>query len=427
MPGEKIRLEEKQTGSQGTEKEAVDINKMEGRVCYFSLAGDLALNTFSDNKLSTFSKDKRRNRLKSEFTQRLYLAILMFDKVVMHCSDPLRSEIVLEVLEEHVQWIESGHIVFIFSNHIKNIRDDYKKYIEDKIKEYSEGYCSEKEAESLKQGHINTGYYERVIDLLEKTKYLIRKPDKDKYSFDRLVVDDLERQTQTENVIIDSFARLPQILSLNLSLYQLLHVRHLKCKEYEENEVGRFVFPQDIVDDVVEKIRECLEQGNIIARSAIVDSLVEKIKDKGSEITKLQKNVIKAITLRMDILYCKMNSGEQLILEFHPSYELRNNYQLDCFKEYLKIISAEEKEFLSSVKIINKILQDNALDIFRMVFLNCMSDTREHMNLAQININNSKQYTQALLELFHLVAVQNEKVMHLETMNSIINILKEAI
>ena len=427
MPREEIKLNEDQIEGQGKEIQSVEINRLSGRVCYFSLSGDLALNAFSNIKFSTFTKNERRKRLKFEFEQRLYLAVLMFDRVVMHCSDPLRSEIVLEVLEEHNQWIKKGHIVFIFSDHINEINNDYRKYIEEKIKEYSEGFYSEKEADSLRQEHIDSGYYDRVVDLLMHTPYMVRKPDKDKYSFDKLVINDLDRRTQTENVIIDSYADLSQILSLNLSLYQLLHIRHLKCQEDDENEKGRFVFPQSIVNDVIERIKECLEQGNTIARSAIVVSIEEKIKNRYNVIKKLQKNVLKAITLRMDILYCKMNSGEQLILEFHPWYEVRSNYQLDLFKAYLKIISNSTKSNLLTKRVVNNILQDNALGCFRMIFLNFMADMHEYMKLAQFSSNDLKQYGDKLLELFIIVSVQNREIVNIESMKSIAKIIKEEI
>lgn len=431
MPGENIEHEVEQIGTQNNENQMeindISISSLTGRVCYFSLAGDLALNAFSNIKFSTFTKEKRRTKLKNEFTQRLYLAILMFDKIVMHCSDPLRNEIVLEILEDHIEWIKAGHIVFIFSDHIANIREDYKKYIDDKIRDYSEGFCSEKEAISLKQGHINTKYYERVITLLENTRFLVRKPDRHIYSFDKLVINDLDSQTQTEKIIIDSYARLSQILSLNLSLHQLLHIRHLKCNEDEENEGGKFVFPQDIVHDVIGSIRECLEQGNTIARSAIVDSLEEKMKNNKILITEVHKNVLKAITLRMDILYCKMNSGEQLILEFHPLYEVRSNYQIDCFIAYLKNIANKKKSVSLTKKVTNSILQDEAINSFRLGFLNCMADMREYLELEQFNRNNFSLYNEKVLELFSMVLARNQKMINIESMGSIANILREEI
>lgn len=428
MPREKIisEIENRETENENGLKQVINIDDLSERVCYFSLAGNLALQAFSDIKYSTFKRETRSGKVKKDLMQRLFLAILMFDKVVMHCSDPLRSEIVLEVLEENVQWVTSGRILFVFSRHIKDIRKDFKKYINSKDKEYSDGFYSEKEAASLRQEHINDDYYERVIKLLEKTDYLVHKPNNESYSFDRLVIKDLTSRVQTENVIIDSSADLPQVLSLNLTLFQLLHMRYLKCNEDEEKEVGKFVFPQEIVEDVIEKIKDCLEQGNVIARSAIVDILEEEIKKKAT-ISRLQKKVLKVVSLRMDILYCKMNSGEKLILEFHPSYENGSNYQIDCFNEYLKVVAGQSNPILLTHQNTDKILNTEDLDNFRMIFLNCMADMREHMKLSQLNSNDSNQYKEKLLELFKIVVTQNEGIQSRKPMDSIRKILKEAI
>lgn len=423
MPGEKTKesVDYENGMAQTGQKESICIDDLDKRVCYFSLSGDLALKAFGE-KFSSYKKEQRKRKIKEELKQRLYLAILMFDVVVMHCSDPLRSEIVLEILEEHIQWIEDKRIVFIFSNHINDIKADYKKYINHKISDYSGGYCSEKEAQSLKQEHMTDEYYERVINVLDKTKTLVRKSKDKNCSFDRLVINDLNPQYQMENVIADAATKLPQILSLNVSLYQLLHMRYLKCDKEESQ--GLFVFPQKLVDEVIDNITNYLEQGNKIARSAIVDSLEEEIVRNTGSIGKVQKNVLKAITLRMDILYCKMNSGNQLILEFHPSYENRSNYQIDCFQEYLKIICDEEKIKLTPRKI-NSILHAEQLKLFRSEFLKCMADTREHIKLAQFNGNDSKLYQERLVELFQIVAVHND-IVNTELIPTIKDILKEA-
>lgn len=146
MPGIKISDNDRQNTQQNIDsplvvlppKKILSVDELDGRVCYFSLSGNLALQAFEDIRLSTFSPIARKSKLRQALTDRFYFAVLMFDKVVLHCSDPLRSEIVLEFLEDHIQWIKVGRIVFIVSNHINNVKDDYENYIHQKIQEYSE-------------------------------------------------------------------------------------------------------------------------------------------------------------------------------------------------------------------------------------------------------------------------------------------------
>lgn len=382
-----------------SEKVSIDVNEIAGRVCYFSLSGDLALKAFEEIKLSTFRGANKKRRLKIELTERLYFAVLMFDKVVLHCSDPLRSEVVLNVLEEHKEWIQSGKIVFIFSNQIENVRRDYRNYINRKINDYSEGYYTEKESTSLTQDHITDEYYDRVINLLDMSPFLVRKSGNDKNtSFDRLVLLDLSSQTHHEHVIVDSSADISQVLSLGLSLHQLLNVRLLIHERNDSKGKGEFAFPLEVVNEVSNQISEHLEQGNIIARSAIVDAITEKA-PRGS-LTRQKKNILKAITLRMDVLYCRMNSGKQLILEFHPSYENRSIYQTECFSKYLSYIADSDAKIRLTPAIINKVLSDKYLYMFRLFYLACMADTRECMSLTQTYSNEPHQYQENLVAMF---------------------------
>lgn len=358
----------------------IDVDNIEGRVCYFSLSGDQALKAYTESKLSTIQKvHKRQIRLKEHVTERLYFAILMFDVVVMHCSDPLRSKIILEILEEHRKWIEDGRIVFIFSRHISNIERDYKKYIDGKRSEYAEEENAQKEAESLSQEHMTDEYYERVIQILLSSKYMIRKSSDSRFYFPNLVKADLENSA--ERIVVDIDSSLTQILTRGLSLYQLLYARHLS----RDGKRVENIFPEDIIDGedgVVETIREYLNQDTPIARSAIVDMIQKGIKEKKRKPTVLQKHFLKALTLRMDILYCRMNCGKQLILEFHPSYEERSAYHVACFSEYIRSIVGTDKKFQLTCDIINKLLQEKDLYELRFRYLSCMADTIEHLNMS---------------------------------------------
>ena len=147
-----VNVPEKETkvqkSNQITQKHKISVDRLEGRICYFSLTGDLAIKAFETIKLSTFQTDTKRKKLHDELIKRLDIAILMFDKVILHCSDPFRNEIVLSVLEERMDFIKSGKICFIFSTAIQDVRKDYFKYIDEKIKDYEDGFYSIREQES---------------------------------------------------------------------------------------------------------------------------------------------------------------------------------------------------------------------------------------------------------------------------------------
>lgn len=84
----------------------------------------------------------------------------------------------------------------------------------------------------------------------------------------------------------------------------------------------------------------------------------------------------------MDILYCRMNCGKQLILEFHPSYEERGTYHTDCFLEYIRSIIGIDRNSELTCDIINGLLQNLNLHELRLRYLSCMADTIEHLNMS---------------------------------------------
>ena len=117
-------------------KIVLQVNDLEKRVCYFSLAGDQALKAFEKFHIEGQDSEGSYKKLKAQVTQRLYFAVIMFDIVILHCSDPLRSPLIKEILNDHIDWIETGRIRFIASNDINDWQQDYEKYINRKYTEY---------------------------------------------------------------------------------------------------------------------------------------------------------------------------------------------------------------------------------------------------------------------------------------------------
>lgn len=381
-----VNVPEKETkvqkSNQITQKQKISVDRLEGRICYFSLTGDLAIKAFETIKLSTFQTDTKRKKLHDELIKRLDIAILMFDKVILHCSDPFRNEIVLSVLEERMDFIKSGKICFIFSTAIQDVRKDYFKYIDEKIKDYEDGFYSIREQESLSQPFMDTEYKNRVLDVLDASKYILRKPNREPFSFKKLLMKDMDKNFINEKVVFDPNANLSQILSLSLSLYQLLYSRTLSdTGEDIDNE--NYVFPKKLIKDLTKEITKHLQQDNTIARSSLVCFLEDHIPE--AERTDIQEAIMDAITLRMDVLYSRMNCGQQMILEFHPTYEKYSTYQSDCFIQYIRIIAefSKTKKIIFTIEMLKNILADENLNDFRMCYLASMADVHEYIKLSQ--------------------------------------------
>lgn len=286
------------------EKKLSSVHDLKGRACYFSLAGDLALKAYKELALSAIRKEQRVGRLKSDVLQRLYYSVLMFDIVLMHCSDPLRSEIIFEVLSDHKDWIETGHVAFIYASNIYDVKTDYRKYIQRKIQEYSllDSFC-EPEMNSLKQDHMTDQYYDKVISLLDASNYIIRKPLESEYKFTNFVQNDLNSEVG-QIVISSKPTDRASVDAASMTLYQLMSVKYI------DKATGRLkpVFPESIIEEVLETIEEHLDQGIMVARSAVVSMIEDRFKADRKRMNRQQASVLNAITLRMDILYCKTYS-----------------------------------------------------------------------------------------------------------------------
>ncbi len=108
-----------------SEKTVIQVNDLEKRVCYFSLAGDQALKAFEKYYIDETDEKEHYKELAAKVTQRLYFAVIMFDIVIFHCSDPLRSPLIKDILNNHINWVTEGRIRFIANDDINDWETDY--------------------------------------------------------------------------------------------------------------------------------------------------------------------------------------------------------------------------------------------------------------------------------------------------------------
>lgn len=359
------------------EKTVIQVNDLEGRVCYFSLAGDQALKAFEKYYIDEQNKEERYRELKAQVTQRLYFAVIMFDIVILHCSDPLRSPLIKDILNDHVDWIVEGRIRFIANDDIDDWQRDYNKYIDRKYTAYQKGFYASLEAESLRQHHINEDYKQSVKDLLSKSQYYIRKDSTGSSQFAALLKEDIKHNN--EHIVIgldceeDSMFANVKHFAVEKTVYQLLHAQYYSGTT---NSNIQSVFDPDKVAHIFSQIRKALEKGQAVARPALVEAIRKQI----DNLSELQEALLDAITLRMDLLYCRMNAGKHLILEFHPSYEQQTLYKLECFSFYLKRFGYRHSLDALTMEIVNQMINSDEIDDFRRIFLASMADTHEQNN-----------------------------------------------
>lgn len=352
------------------------ISELEGKCVYFPLADYHNIKIFKDHNSHNGELDDVA--LKNSLSSRLYLALLLSDTVILHCSDPLRSQIVFEILNENIDFIKDGTILFIFSNHINNIKSDFQKYIKDKCEEYKRNEFSEADVKSLEQRHINETYYQEVINLLMHTPFILKKLNDGSSGFKTLIQNDLNSNVECAVMGENNFAR-SHIRLLNLTLYQLLNLKYV---ESLESYTIKDVFEHEKIEEFIANWEADVDKGAPFSRHTIVEQLRQEFVNQQGKVKRSQERVINAIETRLSMLYSKLNCPNHQIIEFHPATEKRSVYSWKYFLCFLNEISENRSVTLTSEKV-KKIRSSDEWDSFRNDFLACMADLNSYISSCQ--------------------------------------------
>lgn len=354
-------------------KEIKKIIDLEGKCAYFPLADFHNIRIFKKHNYRTNKINDVE--LEKDIANRLYLALLLFDNVILHCSDPIRSSIVYNILLKNICFVDSGEILFIFANSINNINDDYKNYIIEKKKEYERNEFSDTDIKSLDQEHMTDEYYEKVILLLKKTPYMLKKGKEGNSGFKALIQDDLDSNVETAIMGGSQFGR-SHIRLLNLTLYQLLNLKYASGTETIN------VFDHEKIEVFIDKWETETNDGAPFSRHTIIEQLRKECVTQTGGSKRLQENVIDVIETRLSLLYSKLNCGKHQIIEFHPATEKRSVYSWKYFNLYLTEITNNRNVILNGRKV-QDIRSSGEWEHFRNEFLSCMAELNGQVAISQ--------------------------------------------
>jgi hypothetical protein len=318
--------------------------------------------------------------LQKEITERLLHYLLCFDKILIHSSDPLRSEIVFNVLNNNALLISDGSINFVFSSSVLDINRNYKSYIARKIQGYGQNQYSELDVTSLTQKHMNDEYYEKVIELLNKSPCLIHRMKSGEEIFRELIRDDLNKG---EFITMHSdYLDTSEINLLDLTLYQLLHLKiDGKGSIYDTSEIDGFI--KSWHDNVL--------AGIPFSRHTIttqLNNMANKNSKRKSITPEIRTRLVDAIEYRLSMLYSKTSCADHYLLEFESVKEWCSLYSWHFVQSFLKNI-ANQTVHLTQDKI-QKIRSDKTWNDFKEAFAVSMCDLHMKINfsgsLAQRNL-----------------------------------------
>jgi hypothetical protein len=83
--------------------------------------------------------------------QHVEVALLLADKVVLHCADAYRSRRVTGIIDEFHPCITGGHLLFLLGENTQNPRIHFRGYIDHKIRQYGQSDLGKRDVASLSE------------------------------------------------------------------------------------------------------------------------------------------------------------------------------------------------------------------------------------------------------------------------------------
>jgi hypothetical protein len=354
-------------------KEIKKVADLEGKCAYFPLADFHNIRIFK--KHSYRSNEVNDATVEMDIANRLYFALLLFDSIILHCSDPLRSKTIYNILHKNVNFVESGDILFIFSNSINVIESDYKTYINARRAEYERNKFSDSDVKSLAQEHMTDDYYDKVIKLLQRTPYMLKKGRDGSGGFKELIQTDLDSNIEIVVMGQNNFAK-SYVRLLNLTLYQLLNLRYCNKDGVRIDSV----FDTEKIERFIDTWESETSNGAPFSRHTIIEQLRKEYVTEESK--RSQDKVINIIETRLSLLYSKLNCGKHQIIEFHPAMEKRSVYSWRYFKLFLAELADNRSVVLNGEKV-RQIRKSEEWENFRNEFLACMAELHGQVAVSQ--------------------------------------------
>jgi hypothetical protein len=163
----------------------------------------------------------RRRFPEAPVEQHLEAALLLADKVVIHCADPYRSSQVASALLELQPCTSIGDLLFLLGENTQNPRTHFRGYIDFKIHQYSKSELGQHDVDSL--ANVDADAIERAEALLGASPYALIRGFSGADGFIRAVKRDLQ---PAEPITICEHFAASVISQLGLTLRQLLDLSH---------------------------------------------------------------------------------------------------------------------------------------------------------------------------------------------------------
>lgn len=301
-------------------KDIKKLSQLKSNCAYFAFSDYYVIELAK--RRSPFKKDE--GRLYEDIERRLRVALLFFDKIIIHSADIIRDQKVYEILNKYRTFIKEEIIEFIYSSSIKTINYDVIiNYVKRKNNDGEKG---------LIEFIDKTEFAKNVIELLNTSPNIVHRdyniPSKEQ--FIKLVKDDLvEHKTFSNNDPIN--------------LYQILFnfdekgvkIQKEKAKSFKEKidsiAAGEQYSRQHILNDFIEILGEpvdCLVQQPSNGR--------KKSNESHYAVTKLHYSLVEE---RLCLLYANLNAHKHFIIDFHYEREKHSPFKVNTLETYFSLFT----------------------------------------------------------------------------------------
>jgi class 3 adenylate cyclase len=172
--------------------------------------------------------------------QHIETALLLADKVVIHCADPYRSAVVANVLSDLEPCIEAGDLLFLLGENAQDPWSHFRSYIDYKVSQYEKSKYGKRDVISLT--HVDDDAADRAERLLRLSPFALIRGFTGTDGFIRTAKADLqttERITIREHFATSVVGRLSLTLRQLLDLTELGHDGELRRCVADEETIGR--------------------------------------------------------------------------------------------------------------------------------------------------------------------------------------------
>lgn len=265
----------------------------------------------------------RRRFPETPIEQHVETALLLAEKVVLHCADAYRSSRVTKVLNEFQPCISSGHLLFLLGENTQNPRTHFRGYIDHKIRQYSQSDLGKRDVASLSEVDVDAA--DRAEKLLSLSPVALIRGFSGADHFIRAAKRDLQ---PAEQITIREAFSASVLNRVSLTIRQLLDLSEFSA----EGQLLRLTADSPTVRKLQAEVNR-LANHNSFSRQILMEAL--------RRATKLPDDdpIHEAFEERVSVLHLAGTTGGMPHLEITNHRDRNSVYYYSYLLEHLSVLA----------------------------------------------------------------------------------------